>query len=239
MSTNYIHTYVSVDCVVFGFDDNQLNVLLVKRNDSNDNTNDLKLPGSLIFNNEDVDIAAQRVLFELTGIKKMKLKQFRCFASPDRANSDDDIAWLDKAYQPNINRLITVAYLSICKIDRKLNNISKYKLSAWYPMDKVPKMPFDHNKILQESLVEIRRWIEYNPTIIFELLPAKFTMNQLHKLYETIYDKKFDIRNFHKKIASLKYIQVLDEKQKGVSHRAARFYKFDKVAYNKFKTNIN
>lgn len=238
METNFIHTYLSVDCVVFGFDDTQLNILLVERNENTDKGTDLKLPGSLIYNEEDVDDAAERVLYELTGIKKMSLKQFRCFASPDRANNPDDIKWLDKEYKPDIDRLITVAYLSLCKIDRKLTNISKYKSSRWCPFNQIPKMPFDHNKIVDESLAEIRKWVEIEPAIIFELMPQKFTISQLHRLYEAVYDKKIDIRNFHKKIATMTYVVSLNEKQKGVSHRAARYYKFDKVAYNKRRTNI-
>ncbi|WP_029904905.1 NUDIX domain-containing protein [Prevotella sp. 10(H)] len=236
MKNQFIHTYVSVDCVVFGFDDEQLNILLVRKNEVN--AKDLKLPGSLIYNEEDVDDAANRVLFELTGIKKMSLRQFRCFASPDRASKPEDVKWLDKEYQPNINRLITVAYLSLCKIDRKLNNVSKYKQTKWCPLNEMPKMPFDHNKIVKKSLIEIRRWIEYDPSIVFELLPNKFTISQLHRLYEAIYDKQIDIRNFHKKVAAMPYVVQLDEKQKNVSHRAARYYKFDKKARNKFKANI-
>lgn len=238
MKTNFIHTYVSVDCVVFGFEDDHLNILLVQRNVDKKGSKDMKLPGSLIYNEEDVDDAANRVLFELTGIKRMSLKQFRCFASPGRANDPDDQKWLDIAYQPNINRLITVAYLSLCKVDRKLNNISKYKQTEWCPIDKIPQMPFDHNQIVKESLVEIRRWIEYNPAIVFELLPQKFTISQLHKLYEAIYNKKIDIRNFHKKVAAMSYVIPLEEKQKDVSHRAARYFKFDKKSYNKLKTSI-
>jgi hypothetical protein len=99
-------------------------------------------------------------------------------------------------------------------------------------------MPFDHNRIAKESLTEICRWIEYNPAIVFELLPKKFTISQLHKLYEAIYDKKIDIRNFHKKVVAMSYVISLDEKQKAVSHRAARYYKFDKKSYNKLKTSI-
>ncbi len=238
MKTNFIHTYVSVDCVIFGFENDQFNILLVQRNTDKKGIKNLKLPGSLIYNEEDVDDAAHRVLFELTGIKRMSLKQFRCFASPDRAKNPDDIKWLDMAYQPNINRLITVAYLSLCKVDRKLNNISKYKLTEWCPLNKLPQMPFDHNQIVAESLIEVRRWIEYNPAIVFELLPLKFTISQLHKLYEAIYDKKIDIRNFHKKVASMSYVVALEEKQKEVSHRAARYYKFDKKEYNKRTTSI-
>ncbi|WP_165021052.1 MULTISPECIES: NUDIX hydrolase [unclassified Dysgonomonas] len=238
MKTNFIHTYVSVDCVVFGFENDQLNILLVQRNIDKKNSKDMKLPGSLIYHEEDVDDAANRVLFELTGIKRMTLKQFRCFASPERAQNPDDMKWLDTAYQPNINRLITVAYLSLCKVDRKLNNISKYKFSKWCPLSELPQMPFDHNKIVAESLTEICRWIEYDPAIVFELLPVKFTISQLHRLYEAIYNKKIDIRNFHKKVALMPYVVALEEKQKDVSHRAARYYKFDKKEYNKRKTNM-
>lgn len=236
MKKIFIHTYVSVDCVIFGFDNNQLNILLVQRNKNN--KKDLKLPGSLIFEKEDVDDAANRVLFELTGIKKMSLKQFRCFASPDRTRNPEDIKWLDKEYQPNIDRLITVAYLSLCKIDRKLINISKYEATEWCPINNLPNMPFDHNQIVERSLTEIRQWIENDSAITFELLPTKFTISQLHKLYEAIYNKNIDIRNFHKKVATMSYLVCLDEKQKDVAHRAARYYKFDKKEYNKRKTNI-
>lgn len=238
MKTNFIHPHVSVDCVVFGFEDDHLNILLVQRNVDKKSDKGLKLPGGLIYNEEDVDDAANRVLFELTGIRKMSLKQFRCFASPDRASNPKDRLWLDFEYQPNINRLITVACLALCKVDRKLNNLSKYKQTEWCPIDSTPQMPFDHNQIVKESLVEIRRWIEYNPSIVFELLPQKFTMSQLHKLYEAIYNKKIDIRNFHKKVAAMSYVIALNEKQKDVSHRAARYFKFDKKAYNKLKTSI-
>ncbi len=238
MKTNFIHTYVSVDCVVFGFDDVQLNILLVQRNTDKEDSKDLKLPGSLIYNEEDVDDAAHRVLYELTGIKKMALRQFRCFASPERASNPDDQKWLDKAYQPNIDRLITVAYLSLCKVDRKLTNISKYKSFKWCPLSEIPQMPFDHNEIVEASLAEIRKWVEMEPSIVFELLPSKFTISQLHRLYEAVYNKKIDIRNFHKKMAAMSYVIALEEKQSDVAHRAARYYKFDKVIYNKRKTTI-
>jgi hypothetical protein len=238
MKSNFIHTYVSVDCVVFGFENNQLNILLVQRDADKIDSNNMKLPGSLIYNDEDVDTAAQRVLLELTSIKRMKLKQFHCFSSPDRAGNQEDMKWLDQTYQPNINRLITVAYLSLCKIDRKLTNVSKYKSSKWCPINRIPKMPFDHNQIVEESLTEIGQWIETDISIVFELLPNKFTISQIHHLYEAIYNRKIDIRNFHKKIAALNYVVPLDEKQSGVSHRAARYYKFDKHNYNKRKITI-
>lgn len=145
---------------------------------------------------------------------------------------------MDTEYQPNIDRLITVAYLVLCKIDRKLNNISKYKQTAWCPVNKIPQLPFDHNEIVKVSLEEIRRWIEHDSAIVFELLPTKFTISQLHRLYEAIYNKKIDIRNFHKKVLAMPHVVALEEKQKNVSHRAARLYKFDRKTYNKFRTNL-
>lgn len=239
MNSNFIHTYMSVDCVVFGFDyDNRLNILLVKRRLNDDSEEkQSKLPGSLIFSNEDVDESAQRVLFELTGIKKMVLKQFRCFADPNRASNPDDIKWMSKEYKPDIDRIITVAYLSLCKIDHKINSL-KYVTGDWCPIDKIPALPFDHNKIINESLVEIRKWIESDFSIVFELLPKKFTIRQLYQLYNAICVKKIDKKNFHKKISSFNYIVPLEEIESNVAHRAARYYKFDSKIFKKSNNKL-
>ncbi|MPS74951.1 MAG: NUDIX domain-containing protein [Chryseobacterium sp.] len=239
MSPNFIHTYVSVDCVVFGFDyENRLNILLVQRHvDDIPVERQRKLPGSLIFSDEDVDDAAERVLHELTGIKKMVLKQFKCFADPDRANNMNDIKWMGKEYKQDIDRIITVAYLSLCKIDHKINS-SKYDTVDWFPFNEIPTLPFDHNKIINESLVEVRRWIEMDFSIIFELLPKKFTIRQLYQLYSALSEKKIDIKNFHKRISSFNYIIPLDEIETNVSHRAARYYKFDAKVYKKNNTKL-
>ena len=233
MGTKFIHTYVSVDCVMFGFDNDQLNILLVQFDRDYPEDKNLKLPGGLIYNDEDVDDAAQRILFELTGIKRMNLRQFRCFASPDRARHPADMKWLSRAYQPNIDRLITVAYLSICKVDRKLQNISRFKSTQWCRLNDLPVLPFDHNQIVEAARIEIKRWIDHDPAIIFDLLPGKFTISQLHALYEAVYNQKIDVRNFHKKVKAMEYVIPLEEKQVNVNHRAARYYKFDKVIYKK------
>ena len=239
MNSNFIHTYMSVDCVVFGFDyDNRLNILLVKRRLNDDSEEkQSKLPGSLIFSNEDVDESAQRVLFELTGIKKMVLKQFRCFADPNRASNPDDIKWMSKEYKPDIDRIITVAYLSLCKIDHKINSL-KYVTGDWCPIDKIPALPFDHNKIINESLVEIRKWIESDFSIVFELLPKKFTIRQLYQLYSALSEKRIDKKNFHKKISSFNYIVPLEEIESNVAHRAARYYKFDSKIFKKSNNKL-
>lgn len=237
-STGFLHTYVSVDCVVFGFDGEELNVLLVERDVKGSPTPGLKLPGSLIYHEEDTDSAAERVLNELTGIRKMKLRQFRCFSSIERTSNPADVQWLETTYLHQIERLITVAHLALTKINRRLNAVSKYRRVAWTPVGKLPRMPFDHNRIVEESLIEIRNWIVFDPSIVFELLPPKFTAAELRKLYEAIYRKPFDVRNFHKKMTALEYIVPLDERQKNVSHRAARYYRFDRMIYNKCKITL-
>lgn len=234
----FLHTYVSVDCVVFGFDGEKLNVLLVERTDNENNVPDFKLPGSVIYYDEEADESATRVLYELTGVKKVPLKQFKCFSSIDRTKNPADIKWLEKAYKHDIGRVITIAYIAITKINRKLHSTPNYKNAAWVSIDKVGKMPFDHNQIIEESHAKISRWILHEPSVVFELLPSKFTAAELRKLYESIYRKPLDVRNFHKKISTLEYIVPLDEFQKNVAHRAARYYKFDKVLYNKRKSSI-
>lgn len=237
--SKFIHTYVSIDCVVFGFDqENRLNILLVlKDRDKAQIERQRRLPGSLILRDEEVDEAAQRVLYELTGIKKMILKQFRCFANPNRASSDNDKKWLGEEYKQEIDRVITVAYLSLCRIDQKLNS-SKNDTVDWFPIDKIPDLPFDHNLIVKESLSEIRKWLHSDFSIIFEMLPKKFTMRQLHQIYIDISGRHIDIKNFHKKIAGFNYIVPLDEIETNVSHRAARYYKFDPKMYRKTNNKL-
>jgi hypothetical protein len=238
MKNAFLQAYVSVDCVVFGFDKNQLNVLLVQRNTLSPKGLGLKLPGSLIFGQEDADAGAYRVLNELTGIKKITLRQFKSFTSPKRTSNSDDLAWLEATYHNKIERLITIVYLSLGKINRKLNIGSKYASALWRPVSDLPRMPFDHNQIVEEALCEIRRWVEAEPVALFELLPAKFTARELRRLYEAVYQRKYDIRNFHKQILRMEYLVPLEEKQENVAHRAARYYKFDRTIYNKRNLEI-
>ena len=235
MTTMFMQTFVSVDCVVFGFDGNQLNVLLVQRNTPGPLGKTLKLPGSLIYQQEDADSAAGRVLKELTGIHKMSLKQFKCFTSPERTSNKEDVLWLEIAYHNKVDRLITIVYLSLCKINKKLNITSEYNTVEWCSLSKLPNLPFDHNIIVNEALKEIRDWVEKEPSILFELLPVKFTAVELLRLYEAIYNRKYDVRNFHKKMGGMEYVHPLEEKQINVAHRAARYYKFDRKRYKRRK----
>ena len=214
-NTPLANNHISVDCVVIGFDGEQLKVLLVKRagEDNGEVYHDMKLPGSLIYMDEDLDEAAQRVLYELTGLKNVNLMQFKAFGSKNRTSNPKDVRWLERAMQSRVERIVTIAYLSMVKIDRTL----------------------DKNLIIKEAMTYIRQFVEFNPSMLFELLSRKFTAAQLRTLFELVYDKVVDVRNFHKKIAMMEYVVPLEEKQQGVAHRAARYYKFDKKIYNKVR----
>ena len=229
------NNHISVDCVVIGFDGEQLKVLLIRRmgEEEGEVFHDMKLPGSLIYMDEDLDGAAQRVLNELTGVKNVNLVQFKAFGSKDRTKDPRDVHWLERAIQSKVERIVTIAYLSLVKIDRTMNRDLNNLQACWVALPDIKDLAFDHNLIIKEALLYIRQYVESNPSALFDLLPRKFTASQLRTLYELIYGKPIDVRNFHKKIALMEYVVPLEERQQGVAHRAARYYRFDKKIYNK------
>ncbi len=229
------NNHISVDCVVIGFDGEQLKVLLVNRESEFEGkvSHDKKLPGSLIYMDEDLADAAKRVLRELTGLKNVDLIQFKAFGSKNRTNNPKDLHWLERAMQSRVERIVTIAYLAVVKIDRTLDKNLDASQAGWLPLHEVGELAFDHNLIIKEAMVAVRQYVETNPSILFDLLPRKFTASQLRILHELLYETEVDVRNFHKKIAMMEYVVPLDEFQQGVAHRAARYYKFDKKVYNK------
>ncbi len=231
-SENIYNPHVSVDCVVFGFDGDQLKVLLMERSitEQNELYNDKKLPGSIILNDEDLDDAASRVLTELTGLKNIYLSQFRSFGGPDRTKNPRDILWLENTMQMKIRRIVTVAYVALIKIDRKIQVKSDNTQANWYDLNEVAEMnlAFDHAEIINKGLEHVRHNLDIEPHLLFELLPRKFTVSQLRSLYNTVHQTNSDVRNFQKKVAQMAYVIPLDEMEEGVPHRAARLYKFDK-----------
>lgn len=239
MSEELYCSHVSVDCSVFGFDGKDLKVLLVERTlvEDREEYHDMKLPGSLIFQDEDLDGAALRVLAELTGIKNVYLNQFKCFGSISRTGNPKDVLWLERATHAKIGRIVTVAYMSLIRIDRRLkDNFAGYK-ARWCSVRELPDLAFDHNEIILEAIRHIRRNVKFDPAILFELLPSKFTASELRSLYEAVYNEDLDVRNFGKKMLAMEYVVKLDETQQNVSHRAARYYKFNKKIYNKLFKN--
>lgn len=224
---------VSVDCVVFGFDFNNLNILLIERNFhiGDKQFADWKLPGDLIRMDEDIDTAASRILIENTGVENIYLKQFRSFGSLDRLmRKERDMEWLRQIDHPE-SRVITIAYYSL--VNTSIENQSHITLSPnsrWFPVHSVPDLVMDHIDILHASLDSLRNEL-LNKPIAFELLPEKFSLSQMQMVYEIILGKSFDKRNFRKKISGMKYLIPLQEKQTGVAHKPARLYTFDREIY--------
>ncbi len=231
------NNHISVDCVVIGFDGEQLKVLLVKRvgEEQGEVFHDMKLPGSLIYMDEDLDEAAKRVLNELTGLKSVHLMQFKAFGSRNRTKDPKDVHWLERAMKSKVERIVTIAYLSLVKINQTLSSHLEDYQACWVALEDVKDLAFDHNLIIREAMNYIRQWVTFNPSSLFELLPHKFTALQLRTLYELLYGKQVDIRNFHKKMMLMEYVIPLDEREKGVAHRAARYYRFDKKIYNRVR----
>lgn len=229
------NNHISVDCVVLGFDGEQLRVLLAKRTGSEGGTeyHDMKLPGSLIYEDENFDDAASRVLYELTGMKKVELVQFKTFGSKDRTADPKDVHWLEQSTNTRIRRIVTVAYLALVKISHALNSDLQGYEVCWMALKDVPTLAFDHNVIIAEAMTYIRQYATFNPSMLFDLLPRKFTAAQLRVLCQLVEGREIDVRNFHKRISQMKYVVALDEREQGVAHRAARYYKFDRKIYNK------
>lgn len=231
--------YVSVDCVLLGINEDKLSVLLVERKLLEKNAVGYKLPGSLIYETEELDDAALRVMKEAVGYTQMSLRQFHTFGSVARTANKEDILWLEKESHTKVTRIVTVVYLALSKKGKTVNSLDEHETMRWFPVEDLPDLPFDHKSIVEESVNEIRNWVEREPAIIYEYLPSKFTAFQLRRTYEIIYNKKFDVRNFQKKMNLLGYIVPTDEMEVGVPHRAARYYRFNKVKYNKLRSSLN
>jgi len=215
----HFESVFTVDCIIFGFDEGELKILLIERNED-PFKGWFALPGYFVENTESIESAAQRILYESTGLKGIYMEQFYTFGALNR--------------HPQ-GRVITVAYYAMIRLtnQKDLKPITNFaKQAVWMPVKDMPELAFDHSRIFRKGFEKIRNKISYQP-IAFELLPEKFTLTQLQNLYEVILNKKLDKRNFRKKMLAYDILKELDEKQKGVSYRAAKLYKFDKRKYAK------
>ncbi|WP_423147075.1 NUDIX hydrolase [Rubrolithibacter danxiaensis] len=209
----------TIDCVIFAYDAGELKILLIERNEE-PYKDWWALPGNFVNPDEGIDQAAERILFELTGLRDIYMEQFHIFGEVDR--------------HPQ-GRVITVAYYAMIRLNGKKElrpHSSFAKKAFWHPVNDLPKLAFDHTLIFEKSFQKIRKKIFYSP-IAFELLQEKFTLTQLQHLYEVILNTKLDKRNFRKKMLNYGILKELDEKQRGVSYRAAKLYKFDRRKYVK------
>jgi len=232
-----INPHISVDCVIFGFSTNQLKVLLISRSfteSSGRQINDHKLPGDFISINEDLDLAASRTLEELTGLKDIYLQQFAFLGKPDRISNPMDIEWLNTTTGHKIQRVLTAAYYSLINITDTNSEFAIKNNATWIDVKQIPNLAFDHGTIISKGLAHLQLALRNEP-IGFELLPEKFTIRELQTLYEVILDCKLDNRNFRKKILKSSYMVQLEEKQRGVAHKPAYYYRFDRKIYEKHK----
>ncbi|QDV52626.1 NUDIX hydrolase [Gimesia fumaroli] len=218
---NYHYEYpraaLTVDCVVFGLDEEDLKVLLIQR-DLEPFEGCWALPGGFVRLEETLEEAARRELSEETGIENVYLEQLYTIGEVDRDPRE---------------RVVTVAYYALVNLaDHRVHAATDARNAAWFAIEDVPSLAFDHPKILKMAHERLRGKVRYQP-IGFELLPAKFTLRQIQHLYEVILDRQLDKRNFRKKILNMGILVELDEVETDVAHRAARLYKFDRRKYRR------
>jgi 8-oxo-dGTP diphosphatase len=226
-------TNVSVDCVIFGFDFERLNVVLVEREYDDPVTGeiiirDYTLAGYHIFEDEDLDNAAYRILKDRTGLEDIYLEQFATFGKTDRIAKEKDKLWLKFIQKGFADRVLTVGYFAL--IDSTKVKLYSYDSKInWFPVDEALTMDlaFDHREVLQKALETLRNKVRTEP-IAFELLPERFTLTQLQNLYQAITGNIIDKRNFRKKKLQMPFIVPLTEKQDGVAHRPARLFHFNR-----------
>ncbi len=214
---DYPRPAVTVDCVVLGLDADDLKVLLIQRG-LEPYQHTWALPGGFVLPDEDLDTAARRELREETNIEDVYLEQLYTFGAPRR--------------DPR-GRVITVAYYALAKLsDYRVTAATDAESVGWYPLDKLPALAFDHADIILRAVERLRGKVRYVP-IGFELLPPRFSLTQLQRLYEIVLERQLDKRNFRKKILSLGLVVETEELEQGVRHRAARLFRFDKKKYER------
>ena len=210
---------LTVDCVVFGLDEEDLKVILIKR-DLEPFAGQWALPGGFVQLDETLKETAIRELREETGIEKVFLEQLYTFGRVDRDSRE---------------RVVSVAYYALVNLrDHKIKATTDARDAAWFPVYDLPKLAFDHDEIFNVALKRLKGKVRYEP-IGFELLPKKFTLTQLQQMYEKILEQNLDKRNFRKKIISMDLLEEMDEVEMDVAHRAARLYKFDEKKYQQSK----
>jgi 8-oxo-dGTP diphosphatase len=207
---------LSIDCLIFGFRNAELDVLLIKHGEGI-SKGKWALPGGWIQYNESVDQAASRLLKSLTGVSNIYLEQLRCFGDVERYPT---------------NRVITIAYYALVNADNyNLHPGFTASDAKWFNVHEVPPLPYDHGEILDFGFRHLKHKVRHEP-IGFNLLPKKFTLHQIQELYEAILEKELDKPNFRRKLLNMNLLVPCEEKQKDVSHRAANLYRFDKKIYH-------
>ena len=227
----YYLRHISIDNVIFGFHDNELKVLLLEWKESSR----WCLPGGFILKDEAVEDAAIRILQSRTGLRDIYLNQFYTFGDPQRDRGNHGIQqpkWM-KTKSWFMERFITIGYWALVDFSQVVPKPDEFSASCrWWDVDKVPELILDHNEILTKALQSLRSNLNEYP-VGKDLLPQKFTMPELQKLYETILDKKLDRRNFQRRMMGYGIVKRLSETRKGGAHKAPYLYSFDLRKYKK------
>ena len=212
---------LSVDCVIFGFDENKLKVLLI-RSDLKKYSGKWSLLGDLVRPDEDLDEAAYRILKQRTGLKDVYLEQVHTFGDIKRHPA---------------GRVVTVAYCSLINVKHHKLKILDNELH-WHDVEGIKSLAFDHKKIFDISYCRLQKRVREHP-LGFNLLPSKFSLRELQNLYEAILNIKMDRRNFRKKFFAMDFLVDIKEIEKEVPHRPGKLYKFDYEKYEKSKKNLS
>lgn len=211
---------LSVDCVIFGFDESKLKVLLI-RSDLKNFHGKWSLLGDLVFPNEDLDAAAYRILKQRTGLNDVYLEQVHTFGNVSRHPA---------------GRVVSVAYYSLINVQHHKLNILENELH-WHDVKNVTELAFDHQQIFDTCLQQLQKRVQEHP-LGFNLLPKKFSLRELQNLYEAILDIKMDRRNFRKKFFAMDFLKDINEMEQDVAHRPGKLYKFDFEKYEKKKKKM-
>ena len=214
--TGHPKFYVALDCIIFGFDGEELRLLIHKRK-FEPFKGHWSLFGGFMKEEESLDDAANRILYELTGLRHIYMEELRTFGNIAR----------DPA-----GRVISVAYYALIPAHRYSEDYSKPYSAAWFNLRELPPLIMDHDEMVRQGLDQLRREASSRP-LGFELLPVEFTLPQLQALYEAIFQSSLDKRNFRKKILSMDILVKLDEKDKSGSRKGAYLYRFDRNKYLK------
>ena len=223
---------VSVDCIIFGFHEDELKVLLLKvKYDSR-----WALPGGFIMKEEHMDEAAKRILKSRTGLDDIFMQQFHVFSQPERTSKSFPMQFLKNSGIELENswmfdRFVSVGYMALVDFTRAQPVADGFSESCnWFNIHSIPEMILDHELILKKALENLQLQLNYHP-VGYNLLPAKFTMPELQKLYETILDRKLDRRNFQRKIVGTGILKKISETKNGASRKTPYLYKFDLRKY--------
>ncbi|MEQ6119263.1 NUDIX domain-containing protein [Reichenbachiella sp. MALMAid0571] len=205
---------LAVDCVIFGYNEGELKLLVFKR-EVDPLAGQWSLIGNIVSNEENLNDAAHRILKDITGLEEVFLEQLCSFGDMDRDSGA---------------RVVSVVYWSLIQSSKNQGFSIENHEAKWVPFDQVPDLVLDHNQMVETAITKLRDVARYRP-IGFELLPEKFTLPQLLKVYEAIYQRPIDDRNFRKKILATGLLIKLDTKDKTTSKKGAFLYKFDSEKY--------